>query len=126
MSKTIIHTTKAPKAVGPYSQAVASGPLLFTSGQLPLDPETGTMPQGDIQVRAEQCLRNLQSIAEAGGTSLDRAVKVTVFLTNMADFQDVNKVYAQFFKEPFPARTALQVAALPLGADIEIEAVFER
>ena len=125
MSKTVIHTDKAPKAVGPYSQAVASGPLLFTSGQLPLDPETGTMPQGDIQIRAEQCLRNLQNIAEAGGTSLDRAVKVTVFLTNMADFQAVNQVYAQFFKEPYPARTALQVAALPLGADIEIEAVFE-
>ncbi|WP_291322740.1 RidA family protein [Desulfonatronospira sp.] len=125
MSKTVIHTNKAPQAVGPYSQAVASGSLLFTSGQLPLDPETGNMLQDSIQVRAEQCLRNLQNIAEAGGTSLDRAVKVTVFLTNMADFQAVNQVYAQFFKEPYPARTALQVAALPLGADIEIEAVFE-
>ncbi|EFI34505.1 endoribonuclease L-PSP [Desulfonatronospira thiodismutans ASO3-1] len=125
MSKTVIHTSKAPQAVGPYSQAVALGSLLFTSGQLPLDPETGDMLQGSIQVRAEQCLRNLQNIAEAGGTSLDRAIKVTVFLTNMADFQAVNQVYAQFFKEPYPARTAFQVAALPLGADIEIEAVFE-
>lgn len=125
MTKKIISTKNAPAAIGPYSQAVVTGNLLFTSGQLPIDPSTGKIPEGGIDVRAHIVFKNLAAIAKEAGTSLDRAVKTTVFLADMADFQAVNTVYSEYFKEPFPARSAFQVAALPLGADIEVEAVFE-
>ena len=124
MTIDAVFTDQAPKAVGPYSQALRVGSLLFTSGQLPIDPETGKMVQGTIQDMARLCLQNLAAVAEAGGSSLNRAVKVTVFLTDMGDFAAVNEVYAHHFSEPFPARSAVQVAALPLGGRIEIEAVF--
>ncbi len=124
MEKTIIETDKAPKAIGPYSQAVLSENLLFTSGQLPIDPAAGKIVEGSIEERTHMVLKNLQAIAEEAGTSLDKVVKTTVFLTDMNDFQTVNKVYAEYFKEPFPARSAYQVAALPLGANVEIEAIF--
>ena len=124
MEKTIIQTDKAPKAIGPYSQAVLSENLLFTSGQLPIDPAAGKIVEGSIEERTHMVLKNLQAIAEEAGTSLDKVVKTTVFLTDMNDFQAVNKVYAEYFKEPFPARSAYQVAALPLGANVEIEAIF--
>ncbi len=125
MTKFAVHTEKAPKAIGPYSQAVRTGGYLFSSGQLPLNPATGKLVEGSIEVAVEQCLQNLQHIVEAAGGSLNNAVKISVFLTNMADFQAVNQVYTRFFQEPFPARTAIQVAALPLGAAIEIEGIFE-
>ena len=124
MSKKAIHTDKAPAAVGPYSQAVITGNLLFTSGALPIDAATGKMPEGPIEERAHVVFKNLSYIAEEAGTSLAKAVKTTVYLADIADFQAVNAVYAEYFPEPFPARSAFQVAALPLGADIEVEAVF--
>ncbi|MCG8336867.1 MAG: RidA family protein [Proteobacteria bacterium] len=124
MKKTSIHSDKAPAAVGPYSQGIVANGFLYTSGQLPIDPETGSMPEGNIEVRAHQVFKNLAAIAEKAGTTLNNAVKTTVFLANIADFQAVNTVYQQYFSEPFPARSAFQVAALPLGADIEVEAVF--
>ena len=124
MSKKAIHSDKAPAAVGPYSQAVVVGELLFTSGQLPIDASTGKMPEGPIEERAHRVFKNLSHIAEEAGTSLAKAGKTTVFLADIADFQAVNAVYAEYFPEPFPARSAFQVAALPLGADIEVEAVF--
>ena len=126
MNKTAIHTDKAPAAVGPYSQAIAIDSLLFTSGTLPIDPQTGTIGEGSIEDHAHQVFRNLTAVAEAGGTSLEKAVKVTVFLTDMGHFQRVNTVYAQYFNQPYPARSAIQVASLPLGAAIEVEAVIAR
>lgn len=125
MSKKAIHSDKAPAAIGPYSQAVVTGSLLFTSGQLPIDVTTGKIPEGPVSDRAHLVFKNLTAIAEEAGTSLSKAIKTTVFLKDMADFQPVNAVYAQYFPEPFPARSAIQVAALPLGADIEVEAIFE-
>jgi 2-iminobutanoate/2-iminopropanoate deaminase len=124
MKRTPIHTDKAPAAVGPYSQAIATGPLLFTSGTIPIDPQTGKIPEGSIEDHAHLVFRNLSALAEAGGTSLANAVKVTVFLTDITHFQRVNAVYAQYFSEPFPARSAVQVAALPLGAALEVEAII--
>lgn len=124
MSMIAISTSNAPKAIGPYSQAVRGGSLLFASGQLPIDPATGKMVGGSVQDKTRQCLANLAAIAEAGGATLGDALKVTVFLTDMADFASVNEAYKEYFTEPFPARSAIQVAALPLGGQIEIEAVF--
>jgi len=125
MSKSAIQTDNAPKAIGPYSQAIRSHNYLFTSGQLPIDPKTGSIPKGSIEQRTQLCLQNLLAVAEAAGTGMDRAVKTTLFLTDMDDFKKVNMVYERFFTPPFPARSAVQVAALPLGADIEIEGIFE-
>ena len=124
MTRTPIHTDKAPAAVGPYSQAIATGSLLFTSGTIPLDPKTGKIPEGSIEDHAHLVFRNLSALAEAGGTSLAKAVKITVFLTDIANFQRVNAVYAQYFSQPFPARSAVQVAALPLDAALEVEAII--
>jgi 2-iminobutanoate/2-iminopropanoate deaminase len=125
MPKTTIKTDRAPAAIGPYSQGVVSGNLLFTSGQLPIDPATGKIPEGSIEDKAHIVFKNLEAIAKEAGTSLDNAVKTTVFLADIANFQAVNSVYAQYFKEPYPARSAFQVAALPLGADVEVEAIFQ-
>lgn len=125
MRKTKVHSDKAPAAIGPYSQAIATGGLVFASGQLPIDKATGEIPGDSIAHRAHLCLQNLRSIAEAAGSGLDHAVKTTIFLTDMNDFKTVNTVYAEYFDDPFPARSTVQVAALPLGADIEIEAVFQ-
>ncbi len=125
MSKQIVSTDKAPAAIGPYSQAVNTGSLLFTSGQLPIDPATGKIPEGSIETHAHIVFKNLTAIAEAAGTCLENAVKITVFLSDINDFAAVNTVYGEYFKAPFPARSAFQVAALPLGATLEVEAVFE-
>ncbi|UZP68769.1 RidA family protein [Desulfovibrio mangrovi] len=124
MTKQIIDTPGAPAAIGPYSQAVVAGDFLFTSGALPIDPATGKMVEGSIEDRAHQVFKNLSAIAKEAGTSLDNAVKTTVYLANIADFQAVNGVYAQYFNKPFPARSAFQVAALPLGADVEVECII--
>lgn len=126
MTRTAIHTENAPAAVGPYSQAIATETLLFTSGAIPIDSKTGCIRPGTIEEHTHLALKNLQAIAAAAGTSLDRAVKVTVFLSDIANFQRVNAVYAEYFGKPFPARSAVQVAALPLGAAIEIEAIIAR
>ena len=121
-----IQTTAAPAAIGPYSQAVAEGQLLFTSGQLPIDPATGELRNSDIASAARQVLTNLRAVLVAGGADLSTVVKTTVFLKDMRDFQAFNAVYAEFFKEPFPARSCIQVAALPKDSLVEIEAVALR
>ena len=125
MTKQIIKTDQAPAAIGPYNQGVITGSLLFTSGQLPIDPATGKIPDGSVEEHAHIVFKNLEAIAKEAGTNLDSAVKTTVYLADINDFAAVNQVYAQYFKEPFPARSAFQVAALPLGGDIEVEAVFQ-
>jgi 2-iminobutanoate/2-iminopropanoate deaminase len=119
-----ISTSNAPAAIGPYSQAVDSGAgLVFLSGQLPLDPATGAFPEGGIQAQTRQSLRNVQAILEAAGLSLANVVKTTVFLADMGDFAAMNEVYASFFTEPFPARSAVAAKALPKGALVEIECI---
>jgi len=118
-----IQTRAAPAAIGPYSQGVADGSWLFTSGQLPIDPATGELRNGDIVTAARQALANLQAVLEAGGSDLSRVLKTTVFLKDIAEFKAFNEVYGEFFKEPFPARSCVQVAALPRDARVEIEAV---
>jgi len=125
MKREAVVTDRAPKPIGPYSQAIRHGNLVFTSGQIPVDPATGRLVSGDIAQEAEQVFRNLAQVLEAAGTSLDRAVKLTVFLTDLRDFGRVNEVYARQFAKPFPARSTVQVAALPAGARVEIEAIAE-
>lgn len=122
--KKIVSTSNAPAAIGPYSQGiVASGSFVFTAGQLPLDPKTGTMVGSDIKTQAEQAIKNLIAVLEAGGSGPDRVVKTTVFLADMAHFSAFNEVYGRFFADSPPARSAFQVARLPKDALIEIEAV---
>lgn len=120
--KVQVTSERAPAAVGPYSHAIAVPGLVFISGQLPIDKETGTFPEG-IEDQAHQALKNLQSVAEAAGASLQDVVKTTVFLADINDFKAVNAVYATYFSEPYPARSAFEVAKLPLGAKVEIEAI---
>ncbi|ARO32666.1 endoribonuclease L-PSP protein (plasmid) [Rhizobium sp. NXC14] len=121
---TAISTADAPGAVGPYSQAIKTGNLLFVSGQLPIDPATGEFNSDDAVKQAEQCLKNVAAIARQAGTELSKTVKTTVLLTDLGDFAEVNRVYAEFFSEPFPARACYEVKALPKGAKVEIEAVI--
>jgi 2-iminobutanoate/2-iminopropanoate deaminase len=123
MAKTIVRTEKAPAAAGPYSQAVRVGQMVYTAGQIPMDPTTGKVITGDISKQAEQALRNVQAVLEAAGASLDHVVKTTVFLQDMNDFGEMNEVYGRFFNQNPPARTTVEVAALPLGVRIEVEAV---
>ena len=123
MSKRIIHTDAAPAAIGPYSQAVRAGDFVFTAGQIGLDPATGEMVPGGVEAQTRQALRNLQAVLEAAGASLHQVVKTTVFLADMNDFAAMNAVYATFFSAEPPARSAVQAAALPKGALVEIEAV---
>ncbi|MBQ1376860.1 MAG: RidA family protein [Lachnospiraceae bacterium] len=120
--KEIIATEKAPAAIGPYSQATAAHGLVFVSGQLPADPETGAFPD-DIQGQTRQSLENVKSILEARGLSMANILKTTVYLQHMSDFAAMNEVYASFFEGDYPARAAFEVAALPKGALVEIEAV---
>ena len=124
--KQVIHTDKAPAAIGPYSQAIQIGQLLFTSGQVPIDPETGAIVEGGIQEQARQSLNNIKAILNAAGTNMGAVVKTTVFLQDMNDFAAMNEVYAQFFQEPYPARSAVQVGRLPKDALVEIEAIAQR
>lgn len=123
MAKEIIHTNDAPAAVGPYSQGVKVGNLLFTAGQVPLDPATGKLVEGDIAAQTEQVMKNLQAVLAAAGTNFDHVVKSTVFLADINDFGAMNGVYGRYVGELPPARSAFQVAALPLGARVEIELV---
>ncbi len=123
MSKTIISTPNAPGAVGPYSQAVQFGNLVFTAGQIPLDPATGQLVTGAIELQTERVLKNLQAVLQAAGSHLGQVVKTTVFLQDMGEFAAMNAVYAQFFGDNPPARSTVEVAGLPLGARIEIEVI---
>jgi 2-iminobutanoate/2-iminopropanoate deaminase len=123
MDKTIVSTTNAPGAIGPYSQAVKTDSLVFVSGQLPLDPSTGELVQNDIQAATRQAMTNLKEILAAAGSSLDRIVKTTLFIADMDDFPKINEAYAEFFPQNPPARACVQVARLPKDADIEVEAV---
>jgi 2-iminobutanoate/2-iminopropanoate deaminase len=121
--KKEIKTDKAPQAIGPYSQAIAAGELIFCSGQIPLDPATGNLVAGGIEEQTRQVLKNLSAILEAAGSSLDHAVKTTVFLQDMNEFAAMNKVYGEFFKAPAPARATVQVVRLPRDVKVEIECV---
>ena len=120
-----IHTEKAPKAIGPYSQAIKVGNLVFASGQVPIVPATGEFVEGGIQEQTRQALTNAQAILEEAGTSLKNVVKTTVFLSDMANFAAMNEVYAEFFAQPYPTRSAVAVKALPKGALVEVECIAE-
>ncbi|MCH7852754.1 MAG: RidA family protein [Proteobacteria bacterium] len=124
MSKNVIHTDDAPAAIGPYSQAIETNGLVFLSGQIPLDPATMELVEGDFETRARQVFANLRAVTEAAGSDLNHIVKLTIYLTNLDNFAAVNAVMAEYFDAPFPARAALGVASLPKGADIEAEAVL--
>ena len=121
--KTVISTTEAPTALGPYSQAIAAGPLVFCSGQIPLEPETGTLIAGNISNQTKRLLQNIAAVLHAGGLGMEHVVKTTVFLTDLANFGEMNEVYAGYFPNDPPARSTIQVAALPKGANVEIEAI---
>ena len=123
--KEIIATDKAPAAIGPYSQAVKVGNLLFTSGMIPINPETNTLVEGGIEVQAEQAFKNIKNLLEAAGSSVDKVVKTVVFIKDMNDFAKVNEIYAKYFTGNYPARSCVEVARLPKDVLIEIEAVAE-
>lgn len=118
-----ISTTEAPAAIGPYSQAIKAGDFLYASGQIPLDPTTGTITEGGITAQTHQVLQNLGAVLRAAGVSYDRVVKTTVYLADMADFSEVNEVYAGYFSAPAPARATIQAAALPKNVRVEIDVV---
>ncbi len=121
--RTIISTSKAPAAIGPYSQAVQLGDLIYTAGQIPLVPETGKLIEGGIEEQTRQVMQNLSNILAAAGSNLAHIIKTTIFVTNLGDFAAINQIYGSFFAAEPPARSTVQVAALPLGANIEIEVV---
>jgi len=123
LNREIITSGKAPAAVGPYSQAVRVGDFIYTAGQIPLVSETGQIVAGDIEAQTRQVMQNLSHVLDSAGSSLTHIVKTTIYVTNLADFSTINKVYGEFFTADPPARSTVQVAALPLGAQIEIEAV---
>ena len=121
--KEVISTKAAPAAIGPYSQAIRVGNLEFTSGQIPIDPATGTLVEGGITEQTRQSLANVKAILAEAGLTMDNVLKTTVFMADMNDFADMNAVYAEFFSEPYPARSAVAVKTLPKGALVEIEVV---
>lgn len=123
MAKTCISTGRAPAAVGPYSQAVVDGDRVYLSGQIPLDPATGKLVSGDIDAQTRRVLDNIRAVLEAAGSGLDKVCKSTVFVTDLRDFAVINQAYASYFPSDPPARSTVQVSALPLGASIEIEVV---
>ena len=123
--KEAVTTTAAPAAIGPYSQATVSGHMVYTSGQIPMLPD-GSLKEGDVAVQARQVLENLKAVLTAAGSGLERVLKTTVFLKDMEDFAAMNAVYAEYFSEPYPARSTVQVAKLPRDVRVEIEAVAER
>ena len=123
MSKEIISTENAPQAIGPYSQAVKAGGLMFISGQIPLNPENGDLVSGSIEDEANQVLQNIKSICEAAGHGMEDIVKITIFLTDLGNFATVNEVMKKHFSEPYPARATVEISGLPLGVNVEIEAI---
>ena len=124
--KRAVSTPHAPAAIGPYSQAVVAGELVFLSGQIPLDAERGRLVEGSIEDETRQVLKNLQAVLAAEGLGMDAILRTTVYLTDLGDFPRVNQTYAEFFAEPFPARATVQVSALPRGAKVEIDAIAKR
>ena len=124
MARQPVSTDQAPAAIGPYSQAVRSGNLVFLSGQIPLDPATGQLVEGDIGTQSRRVFDNLRAVARAAGGDLADAVKVNVYLTDLGHFQVVNKVMSEYFETPYPARAAIGVAALPRGAAVEVDAIL--
>jgi 2-iminobutanoate/2-iminopropanoate deaminase len=123
MGKRVIHTDRAPKAIGPYSQAIQAGNFLFLSGQIPLDPKTGELVKGDIRQQTRQVLENIKVVLESQKLGMENVVKMTIFLKDIGSFNQVNEVYATYFPSSPPARSTVEVARLPRGADIEIEAI---
>jgi reactive intermediate/imine deaminase len=124
MSKQSIHSDNAPAAIGTYSQAIQSGNLVFLSGQIPLDPATMEVVDGDFETRARRVFDNLRAVTEAAGGSLDQVVKLTIFLTDLGNFATVNSVMEDYFQQPYPARAAVGVASLPKGVDVEADAIL--
>ncbi len=122
----IISTDKAPAAIGPYSQAVETGGMVYTSGMIPINPATGELVTGSVEEQAEQAISNLEALLAAAGSSIEKTVKTVVFIRDMEDFAKINEIYAKHFKEPYPARSCVQVARLPKDVAIEIEAVAEK
>lgn len=125
MPKEVVETDKAPAAIGPYSQAVKFGNVVYTSGVIPLDPGSMKLVEGDITVQAEQVLKNLSALLEESGSSISKVIKTTCYLTNLDDFQTFNEIYARYFGEGQPARSTIQVSRLPAGAIVEIECIAE-
>lgn len=123
MDKIVIHTTEAPKAIGTYSQGIKSDNFVFTSGQIPINPQSGKLIKGDFKSEVKQVLINLNGVLQGGGSSLQQAIKLTVFLTDLSHFAQVNEIFDEFFPDNPPARSAVQVSALPMNARIEIDAV---
>lgn len=123
MPKEIVSTTQAPAAIGPYSQAIKAGGLVFASGQIPLDPATGEVIAGDIKAQTNQAIKNLGAVLEAAGSSLDKVVKTTLFIKDMNEFAQINEVYAGYFRENPPARSTVEAARLPKDVRFEIEAI---
>ena len=123
MSRSIVHSDNAPKAIGPYSQAVRVGNTLYTSGQTPIDPATGKLVHGDISAQARQVFENLKAVLAAADASFENVVRVGIYLTDLGNFAAVNEVMKQYFREPYPARSTIGVASLPLGAQVEIDMV---
>ena len=124
-ARQAVSTEAAPKAIGPYSQAVRAGSLLFLAGQVPLDPATGSLVPGDVAAQTHRVMRNLEAVLEAAGSSLDAVVKTTIYLADLGDFKAVNEVYGSYFTPPAPARATVQVARLPLDARVEIDAIAQ-
>jgi reactive intermediate/imine deaminase len=122
--KAVIHTSQAPEAIGPYSQAVKAHNTVFFSGQIPLDPETMTLVDGDIKTRTRQVFENLKAVAEAANGTLGNMAKITIYLTDLNDFAAVNEVMTEYFVEPYPARACVGVAALPKGSDVEVDGIM--
>ncbi len=123
MNINVVSTEKAPAAIGPYSQALIAGSFIYTSGQVPIIPETGEIVKGDIAQQTKQVMENLKAVLEAAGSDLGSVIKTTVFIKNMNDFQTVNSIYNEYFKKPFPARSCVEVARLPKDVGIEIEVI---
>ena len=124
MPRTAIHSDLAPAAIGPYSQATRAGNLVFFSGQIPLDPQTGNLVEGDIDTQARRAFDNLKAVCEAAGGTMDDIVRVGLYLTDLGQFAAVNAVMAEYFQAPYPARSTIEVPALPKGADFEVDAVL--
>ena len=124
MTRKVIQTPRAPKAIGPYSQAIAAGGAVWLSGQVPLDPSTGELVGGDFEAQARRAFDNLAAVSEASGSSLAAAVRVTVFLTDLGQFAVANRIMQEYFREPYPARVTIGVAALPRGATIEVDCIL--
>jgi 2-iminobutanoate/2-iminopropanoate deaminase len=123
MDKEMIHTNEAPQAIGPYSQGIKIGNLLYTSGQIPMDPQTGKVAVGGVGAQTKMTLENLKAVLEAGGSSLHQVIKTMIFIKDMDQFHVVNQVYQDYFKEPYPARSCVEVARLPKDVEVEVEAI---